>query len=55
MEMKKPFEMIADGVAQEKKLIREKAPKEAINKNWLPIRDSLRNVLSFSGGPKSAK
>ena len=37
MEMKKAFEMIADGVAQEKKLIREKAPIEAINKNWLPM------------------
>jgi len=40
--------MLADGIVQEEKLRREKAPEEAINNNWLPERDPLRNVLSIS-------
>ena len=47
MELRKPFDMLADGIVQEEKLRKEKAPEEAINKNWLPIRNPLRNVLSF--------
>ncbi len=35
MELRKAFDMIADGVVQEEKLRREKAPEEAINNNWL--------------------
>ncbi len=35
-ELRKPFDMLADGIVQEEKLRREKAPEEAINNNWLP-------------------
>ncbi len=42
MKLKKAFDMIANGVVQEEKLKREKAPKEALNKNWLPIVNFIR-------------
>ena len=34
-ELKKPFDMLADGVAEEKRLIKQKAPEKALNENWL--------------------
>ena len=49
------FQTLADGVAEEEKLAAEHVPFEARNRNWLPGRNPLRNVLCFSGAPKSAK
>lgn len=34
-ELRKPFDLIADGVAEEERLIKEKAPEKALNENWL--------------------
>jgi len=34
-ELRKPFDMLADGVAEESLLISKKAPKEALNEIWL--------------------
>lgn len=46
-ELRKPFDILADGVEEEKDLIAKKVPFSARNKIWLPNSNPLRNVLSF--------
>jgi hypothetical protein len=54
-EFVKPFETLAVGAKKEEQVLAKNLPFEARNKNWLPGRNPLRNVLSFLEGPKSAK
>ena len=49
------FQTLADGVAEEEKLAAEHVPFEARNRNWLPGRHPLRNVLCFPGALNVSK
>jgi len=44
-ELKEVFAILADGAEQEEAMVAAGAPKSAIDENWLPVRNPLRNVL----------
>jgi hypothetical protein len=51
-ELKELFKVLADGAEREEEMRAENAPKTAIDDIWLPGRNPLRNVLSFSEAPE---
>ena len=54
-EFRNCFQTLADEVVEEEKLAAEHVPFEARNRNWLPDRHPLRNVLCFPGALSVSK
>jgi len=54
-ELKEVFAILANGAEQELAMVAAGAPKSAIDEDWLPIRNPLRNVLGSGSYPISPK